>query len=222
MLKALALTVRVDMHTPSKFNETNMDKLYEFIQEYPLGTLITSVEDCVNADHVPFYLNTKDSEQVRLQSHIAKANPLWRTCPEGQEVLLIFHGPNTYISPNLYPSKQETGRAVPTWNYSVVHVRGRIHFKHDRDWTVELLSEISALHEQHQESPWSLSDAPEQFIENMVNGVIGFEIVIEDITGNFKLSQNKTSSDYAGVVKGLENSKRGADIAVAKQMKNNQ
>ncbi|OED44799.1 hypothetical protein AB833_00220 [Chromatiales bacterium (ex Bugula neritina AB1)] len=210
------------MHIPSKFKETNLDTLHKFIQDYPLGTLITSIENLIDADHIPFYLKTQENGQVTLQSHIAKANPLWKTCSEGQEILLIFNGPNTYISPNFYPSKKEAGKAVPTWNYSVVHVRGRIHFKHDSSWIFQLLNDISDVHELSQNIPWSVSDAPEDFTKKLVSAVVGFEVIIENMVGNFKLSQNKTESDYSGVINGLTHSESSADISVAKQMQNNQ
>ncbi|KEQ17540.1 FMN-binding negative transcriptional regulator [Endozoicomonas numazuensis] len=209
------------MHIPSKFKEVNLDRLHEFIQEYPLGTLIVSTENILGADHVPFYLQKRENNQVALQSHIARANPLWEKCSEGQEVLLIFHGPNAYISPNFYPSKKDTGKAVPTWNYSVVHVRGRIYFKHESAWILKQLNDLSDFHERNQNIPWSVSDAPEGFTEKLVKAVVGLEVVVEDIVGNFKLSQNKTAADYSGVVRGLANSENSADVSVAKQMQNN-
>ncbi|MFD2177698.1 FMN-binding negative transcriptional regulator [Veronia pacifica] len=210
------------MHIPSKFKETNLDVLYKFIQENSLGTLVSSAEDFIDADHIPFYLKKGENDQVILQSHIAKANPLWKSCADGQEILIIFHGPDAYISPNFYPSKQETGKAVPTWNYSVVHVRGRIHFKHKTNWILQLLNDISDFHELDQNIPWSVSDAPIDFTEKLINAVVGIEITIESIVGNFKLSQNKSASDYSGVVNGLASSENRSDISVAKQMQNNQ
>ncbi|WP_422449626.1 FMN-binding negative transcriptional regulator [Endozoicomonas sp. ALB091] len=123
-----------------------------------------------------------------------------------------------YISPNLYPSKKETGKAVPTWNYSVVHVRGRVFFKHESNWILQLLNKISDFHELNQNLPWSVSDAPAEFTKKLVNAVVGLEFVIDDIVGNFKLSQNKTASDYSGVVNGLASSKNSSDISVARQM----
>lgn len=206
------------MHIPSKFKEENLDKLHEFIQEYPLGTLIVSAENTLDADHIPFYLQKRENAQVILQSHIAKVNPLWKKVADGQEVLLIFHGPNAYISPNFYPSKKETGKVVPTWNYSVVHVRGRIFFRHESDWILQLLNNISDFHELSQTLSWSVSDAPVEFTKKLINAVVGFEVVIDDIVGNFKLSQNKTALDYSGVVNGLAESENNSDISVAKQM----
>ncbi|WOG30132.1 FMN-binding negative transcriptional regulator [Endozoicomonas sp. 8E] len=206
------------MHIPSKFKEENLDKLHEFIQEYPLGTLIVSAENTLDADHIPFYLQKQKNAQVILQSHIAKVNPLWKKVSDGQEVLLIFHGPNAYISPNFYPSKKETGKVVPTWNYSVVHVRGRIFFRHESDWILQLLNNISDFYELNQTLPWSVSDAPFEFTKKLINAVVGLEVVIDDIVGNFKLSQNKTASDYSGVVNGLAASENNSDISVSKQM----
>ncbi len=206
------------MHIPSKFKEVNLDKLHNFIQEYPLGTLIVSAENALDADHIPFYLQKRENEQVILQSHIAKVNPLWKNVEDGQDVLLIFHGPNAYISPNFYPSKKETGKVVPTWNYSVVHVRGKVFFKHESEWILKLLNNISNFHELNQNIPWSVSDAPEDFTKKLTNAVVGLEVIIDDIIGNFKLSQNKTAEDYSGVVNGLSKSGAEANISVAKQM----
>ena len=210
------------MHIPTKFKETDQDKLHQFIQDYPLGTLITCKEKTIDADHIPFYLKRLENEQTILQSHIAKANSLWKTCSDGQEILLIFHGSNAYISPNFYPSKKEDGKAVPTWNYSVVHVKGRIYFKHESSWILQLLKDISNFHEINQATPWSVSDAPENFTEKLVKAVVGLEVVIDEIVGNFKLSQNKTAADYAGVVDGLLNSETSSEtsseISVAQAM----
>lgn len=206
------------MHVPIKFKETDRDKLYQFIQSYPLGTLIHYSGKKLTADHIPFYLKNLANGKITLQSHIAKANSLWKTCSDGQAILLIFHGPNAYISPNLYPSKKEHGKAVPTWNYSVVHIKGRIYFKQESSWILQLLEAISNFYETSQTIPWSVSDAPENFIEKMIQAVVGLEVVIEEIVGNFKLSQNKTASDYAGVVTGLLNSELSSDISVAKIM----
>ncbi|MTI12382.1 FMN-binding negative transcriptional regulator, partial [Sansalvadorimonas verongulae] len=123
-----------------------------------------------------------------------------------------------YISPNYYPSKKKTGKVVPTWNYSVVHVRGRIYFRHEGRWILQLLNNISNTHEAQQTTPWVVSDAPDDFTHKLVNAVIGLEVVVESIIGNFKLSQNKEGADYAGVVQGLSNSERCTEVAIAEQM----
>jgi transcriptional regulator len=201
------------MHIPAKFKQTDTETLIEFIQTFPLGTLITSDNGALDAGHFPFLVKTHSNQSISLQSHIAKVNPLWKSCQDNQEVLLIFHGPNAYVSPNFYPSKQQTGKAVPTWNYAVVHVKGRIFFKHQRDWLMPLLDELSNQHESNQPSPWSISDAPMNYIEKLIKAVVGLEIIIDSMVGNFKLSQNKSAADYAGVIQGLSGS--GLDSAVA-------
>ena len=193
------------------------------IRDYPLGTLVSSsVAGELDAHHIPFYLNEANIGSVTLQSHIATANNLWRQCSDGQNILLIFHGPNVYISPNFYPSKQQTAKVVPTWNYAVVHVRGRIYFKHDSKWIFQLLEKISDVHESDsQDISWSISDAPADFIEKLIKAVVGLEIEIDDIVGNFKLSQNKTDIDYQGVLNALKQSNRENEQAVYKQMQAN-
>ena len=206
------------MHIPSQFKEVNLDKLHKLIQDFPLGTLITSTDGLLDASHIPFYLEELKCGRVTLQSHVARTNPLWESCANGQEVLLIFHGPNAYVSPNFYPSKKEAGKVVPTWNYSVVHVRGRIYFKHESAWIMKLLSNLSNFHEVSQNSPWSVSDAPADFTQKLVQAVVGLEVVIENIVGNFKLSQNKTETDYLGVLQGLAGSKPHSSRSVSKQM----
>ncbi|MGB0664207.1 MAG: FMN-binding negative transcriptional regulator [Pontibacterium sp.] len=205
------------MHTPAKFKETDTARLSEFIEVHPLGTLVVSAAGELNANHLPFHL--VPGEPMRLQSHIAKANSLWKQCQDGDSVLLIFHGPNAYVSPNYYPSKKVAGKAVPTWNYSVVHVRGKVFFKHEGEWILSLLNRISNQHEAEQAKPWQVSDAPADYIEKLANAVVGVEVVVEEMLGQFKLSQNKTEEDYAGVVEGLSESANPNDQQVAEQMR---
>ncbi len=192
------------MHIPGKFKETDVKSLYKLIESYPLGALVVSTDNNLDASHLPFCLSNQDSGAIVLQSHIARANALWKNCGDGQQVLLIFNGPNAYISPNFYPSKHVDGKAVPTWNYSVVHVKGRVYFKHDRDWIYDLIKRISDIHEAKLKGEsWSVSDAPKAYIEKMINAVVGVEVEIDSVVGNFKLSQNKTAEDYSGVLNSL-------------------
>ena len=192
------------MHIPSKFKETNLDTLYQFIKNNPLGTLVSSIDNDIDATHIPFYLDRTETSKVKLQGHIAKVNPLWKKCKDGSKVLVIFHGPNAYISPNFYPSKKEEGKVVPTWNYSVVHAKGTISFNYQSNWIAKHLENLTNIQESvSQNNPWSISDAPKKYISKLINAVVGLEIEIEDIVGNFKLSQNKANNDYDGVIKGL-------------------
>jgi transcriptional regulator len=210
------------VHIPSKFKVTNLAILYRFIKDNPLGTLISFVDNDIDAIHIPFYLDTTDSKKVKLQGHIAKVNPLSKKCNDGDKVLVIFHGPNAYISPNFYPSKNETGKVVPTWNYSVTHVKGSISFNYEGSWITKHLEKLTNSHESvSQDNPWSISDAPKEYTNKLINTVIGLEIEIKDIVGNFKLSQNKSTNDYDGVIKGLKNSVNELESMVSTQMQGN-
>ncbi|PCJ29981.1 MAG: transcriptional regulator [Gammaproteobacteria bacterium] len=209
------------MHIPLKFKQTDQQSLYQLIKDYPLGTLVISSDNAIDADHIPFYLNNSSPEKLTLQSHIAKANPLWQNYSDGQKILIIFHGPNAYISPNLYPSKKESGHAVPTWNYSVVHVKGRINFKHDSQWIFQFLDKITNLQEaESQPKPWSISDAPEEYTQKLIKAVVGIEVEIEGIIGKFKLSQNKSNHDYNAVLNTLAASTKESEVLMSKQMEN--
>ena len=210
------------MHIPSKFKETNLDTLYQFIEENPLGTLVSTIGNDIDAIHIPFYLDTSNSSKVKLEGHIAKANSLYKKCNDSSKVLVIFHGPNAYISPNFYPSKTETGKVVPTWNYSVVHVKGRISFNYEGNWIFKHLEKLTNAHELiSQSNPWSISDAPKEYTNKLINAIVGLEIEIEDIIGNFKLSQNKSTNDYDGVVKALKESGNKLESMVSIQMQGN-
>ena len=137
---------------------------------------------------------------------------------EGSEILLIFNGPNCYISPNYYPTKKETGKAVPTWNYVVVHVKGRISFIHDEKWVYSMIDSLTSIHESNQDIPWSMADAPETFIKKMLPAIVGIEISIDSIEGQWKLSQNQPQANKLGVVKGLEPHKSDVSKLVKNQM----
>lgn len=192
------------MHIPTKFKENNIDKLYELIKNYPLGTLISSIDNNIDATHVPFYLNINDPKKIKLEAHIARKNSLFNKAVEETQVLVIFHGPNEYISPNYYASKAKSGKVVPTWNYVVVHMKGHITFIEAQNWILQHLEMLFKKHETvSQDTPWSISDAPETYISQLAKAVIGITIEIEHIVGNFKLSQNKPLEDYNGVLEEL-------------------
>jgi transcriptional regulator len=141
-----------------------------------------------------------------LRGHIARANPLWREYQSGSEALAIFQGPETYISPSLYPSKQQSGEVVPTWDYAVVHARGELRFIHDAGWLRDLVSGLTNQHEASQPVPWKISDAPDAYIDEMLTLIVGFEIPILALNGKWKVSQNRSAVDRQGVVRGLQGS----------------
>jgi len=193
------------MYIPLIFEETRQDVLHDLIRQYPFATLITQSNAGLDANHLPFKLLC-DPEHHRavLIAHIARNNPLHTQIRNGTEVLVIFQGEQGYISPNWYPSKQQHHQHVPTWNYQVVHVKGIIRFLEDEKSLRGILAKLTRTHEAKQPKPWKMSDAPSDFIAEELKGIIGIEIEIKQMTGKFKLSQNRDKVDAVGVVDGLE------------------
>ena len=163
------------MHIPSKFIQKDKASLEKIIREYPFANLITYNNNELEANHLPFYLDQSSGKDI-LQGHIAKANPLWQNLATTSEVLLIFNGPDHYISPNYYPSKQVHGKAVPTWNYIAVHVKGTMHCIHDANWNKQMLDKLTQQLESDQATPWSIQDAPAAYIEKLTRAIVGLEI----------------------------------------------
>jgi len=193
------------MHIPSKFKQKNDSQLKNIIKEYSFATLVTYSQSGIDATHLPVILRDIEGKDV-IQAHIAKANKLWQSVKSGSKVLLIFNGPNCYISPNYYPTKKDSGKAVPTWNYVAVHVKGNISFIHDEQWLRNMIDNLTNMHESNQEIPWSISDAPDSYIKKMLSAIVGIEISIDSIDGQWKLSQNQPDINKLGVVQALKNS----------------
>ncbi len=191
------------MYLPQHFRERRIEVLHEFIGRHPLGMLVTSANGAPVVDHVPMLLVRDQGANGMLQGHVARANPLWRTTTDGAEVLVVFHGADAYVSPSSYPSKQEDGKVVPTWNYAVVHARGRIRFFEDEARLHALVSKLTDHFEGPRPEPWSVADAPEDYVRAMLRAIVGFEIEITDLVGKFKASQNRSAEDRAGVRGGL-------------------
>jgi transcriptional regulator len=196
------------MYQPAHFKETDSEKLHALMRAYPFVTVLTHGEGGLAANHLPVEL-----VDGKLHGHVACGNELSRM--DGAEVLVIFRGPDGYISPNWYPSKHETHREVPTWNYAVVHVHGRLRVIDDAKWLRQLLERLTDRHEAGQPAPWHVSDAPEDHIEKMLRAIAGLEISIDRVEGKFKLNQNHPAANRAGVIAGLrERAGRGdADLA---------
>ncbi|WNL45065.1 FMN-binding negative transcriptional regulator [Dyella sp. BiH032] len=184
------------MYLPRSFQETREDALRALIRSYPFATVVTTGETGVTANHLPLEL-----VDGRLHGHVARVNELAEA--GGTEVLAIFQGPDAYVSPNWYPSKHETGREVPTWNYAVVHVRGTLRVVEDKAWLRALLDRLTDRHEAAQAQPWRVDDAPADHVDKMLGAIVGLDIAIERIEAKFKLSQNHPARNRAGVVEGL-------------------
>ena len=179
---------------------------------YPQGAVVMQTYAGLDANHIPFDLRAELGAHGVLQGHIARANLLVQQITEGAPVLVIFQGPQGYISPNWYPSKHETHRQVPTWNYQVVHAHGRIRLRDDERFVRGLVARLTREHEAQAEldRPWKMTDSSPDYISEMLEKIVGIEIEIERLVGKFKLSQNKAAADVAGVVAALDERGQGA------------
>lgn len=196
------------MHIPKIFEQKNIDELTKLIVACPFATLVTTGPDGICADHIPLYIEELTNKKIVLKGHLGKGNPLWKEVPKDSEALAIFHGPDSYISPNYYPSKKTDAKVVPTWNYVAVHVKGSISFTHSREWKLDMLNVLTNQHEKDQNEPWSVSDAPSDFTEKMVGGIVGIEVEVKSIRGQWKVSQNKQEKDSKGVINGLSDAEQ--------------
>lgn len=192
------------MYTPKHFEQHDLSALHELIHVYPLATLVTFGDEGLEANHVPLHLSKEPAPYGLLSGHLPRANPLARCSAGAIDAIAIFHGPDAYISPSWYVSKQDGGKVVPTWNYSAVHARGRIRFIDDRNWLHTHLDKFTSQLESQQSQPWSIADAPADFIEKLLPHLIGIEIVIEQLEGKWKASQNRSATDRNGVIAALE------------------
>lgn len=191
------------MYLPLPFEESRIDVLHALMRAHPLATLLTLDGTEIVANHIPVDAVPVPTPLGVLRGHIARANPLWRTHPADQSALAIFQGPQVYISPSMYPTKAATGEVVPTWDYAVVHVRGTLRFIDDAAWLHELVTTLTDAHEAPRRAPWRLSDAPAAYVDKMLKAIVGFELSIVSLTGKWKVSQNRDSTDRQGVIAGL-------------------
>lgn len=192
------------MYVPTHFAETDVPRLHALIRAHPLGTMVVPTRDGPDANHLPFVLHPQPMPFGTLHGHVARPNPVWRSAIATAEALVIFQGPERYISPSWYASKAETGgKVVPTWNYAVVHAYATLRIMDDRAWLMRHLEELVEQHEGGRAEPWRMSDAPADWLDRLVDGVVGLELVITRLIGKSKLSQNRSDADRAGVVHGL-------------------
>jgi transcriptional regulator len=202
------------MYLPSHFAETRIEVLRELMFAHPLGTLVTFGPDGLNANHVPFEFDAHPAPFGTLRAHVARANPVWREFSQEVEPLVIFQGPQAYITPSWYQTKKETGKVVPTFNYMVVHAYGALRTIEDPAWLRDFVGKLTDRFESPRAQPWAMSDAPEDFIAMQLRAIVGIEIRLTRLIGKWKTSQNRPPADRAGVVAGL----READDPVAQAM----
>lgn len=194
------------MYMPRHFEETRPEPLHALMQAHPLGLLITPGTDAEAGPVVnplPFLLEPGPGPLGTLVGHVARANPLWREAA-GAPVLVVFQGPEAYVSPGWYPAKAEHGKVVPTWNYALVQARGRLEVQDGPEAVREIVTRLTAQHEAGQPRPWGVGDAPPDFIETLLRAIVGIRIPLESLVGKFKLSQNRPAADRDGVVQGLQ------------------
>jgi transcriptional regulator len=189
------------MYLPKHFAEDRAEVLAAFVQTHPLGMLVTVDGGRPTVDHVPMLLESAPA--LRLRGHVARANAVATRIADGEEVLVVFRGADHYITPSWYAAKQVDGRVVPTWNYSVVEVRGRIRWFDDPDRLHAVVEALTRRHEAPRAAPWSVADAPVDYLASMLKAIIGFEIEVSAMSGKFKAAQNRSAADRDGVARGL-------------------
>lgn len=191
------------MYLPKHFEQQDLESLKSLLEAYPLGTLVTHQDGALEANHIPFLLQGDLAVGGKLIGHVAKGNPVWKNDSTAQESLVIFQGPEAYITPNWYPSKQVHHQVVPTYNYAVVHVYGVMSVTHDEAIKRQIVADLTQTMENARQSTWKISDAPADYIEKMLNAIVGIELTITRIQAKWKVSQNRDLADRAGVAQGL-------------------
>jgi transcriptional regulator len=191
------------MYLQKPFEPPDVETLQQFVRTHPFGVLVTATSRGLDGNHLPFVFDAEPSPYGTLRGHVARANAIWRECQAGADALVIFQGPDSFISPSWYPTKHETGAVVPTWNYIVVHAHGQVRVIEDAAWLRAHVNALTDRQEASREAPWAVSDAPADYIEKLVGAIVGIEIPISRLVGKWKLSQNRTERDRTGVVDGL-------------------
>jgi transcriptional regulator len=202
------------MYQPALFREDRLEVQHDLIRQHPLGLLITAGPSGLLANPMPFLIDPGASARGTLRAHLARANDQWKDLRETGECLVVFQGPQEYVTPSWYATKAETGKVVPTWNYATVHAWGRAEVIEDPDWLRQQIEELTQSRESARTVPWAVSDAPEAFIAGQIKGIVGMEIPIGRIEGKWKVSQNRPEVDRIGVFQGLQ-AEGGAALEMA-------
>lgn len=208
------------MYLPDHYRVDDLGAIHALMRARPFATIVTQGQSGLEASHVPTLLKADEGEHGVIEMHLARANLQWKQAQAGHEALVIFGGPEAYIRPVWYPTKQETGKVVPTWNYAVVHAHGRAEAMPSKEWLARHVAELSASLEERYAAPWSTDDAPESFIDVMVRGIVGLRFEISRLEGKLKLNQNKTENDQIGTIDGLRQRAEGGDLEIAELMTN--
>jgi len=204
------------MYIPEHFAETRPDVLHALMRAHPLGTLVThTAEGGLDANHIPFELAADEGAHGVLRAHVARNNPVWREVANGSPVMVVFRGPEAYISPSWYPSKHEAHKQVPTWNYEVVHAHGRLQVMDDERFVRGLVACLTREHEAGEPLPWKMGDAPQDFIAYLLTLIVGIEVPIDRLEGKRKLSQNREARDIQGAADALRERHGAGGVSAA-------
>jgi len=202
------------MYIPPLFKLAELGAIHEAIRAARLASLVTATSEGLIATPLPMILDESEGDYGTLYGHVAKPNPQWKLPPTG-EAMAIFMGPDAYVTPSWYVSKQENGKVVPTWNYVAVHAYGPVEFFEDADRLLAIVTRLTRLHEETREEAWKVSDAPADFIAAQLRGIVGLRMPITRLDAKRKMSQNRSVDDRAGVVAGLSASADPIDRQVA-------
>lgn len=192
------------MYTPTAFALTDPQDLHRILREHPLGMLVTQGPQGLDANHIPFEFDPETGPLGTLRAHVARANPVWQQVAGGSAVLVVFRGEQAYVSPNWYPSKHEAHRQVPTWNYEVVHAHGTFTAHEDERYLRGVVARLTRHHEVTEPKPWKMSDAPADYLTQMMAQIVGIEIAVTSLVGKSKMSQNKAARDRQGVAEAFQ------------------
>ena len=204
------------MYVPNSFAERDLPALFTFIEAHPLAALVTSSPTGMFATHLPLVLDREVGPTGTLFGHVARANPHSQSFADGAgEALVIFTGPDAYITPEWYATKQETGRVVPTWNYVAVHAYCRLVLRDDRSFLRAHLEALTQRHEGSRPKPWHVTDAPADYVDQQLKAIVGVELKIDRLEGKWKMSQNRPAADIDGVIDGLSASDGARERTVA-------
>ena len=192
------------MYVPAHFAETRVEVLHGLIRAHPFGALVTLTPGGLDANHIPFEIDPEPAPFGTLRGHVARGNPVWREAAPGADALVIFQGPDGYVSPAWYPTKAETGKVVPTWNYAVVHAHGPLRVIDDRAWLAAFVTHLTDRHEAGRADPWKVTDAPANFVDGLLGAIVGIEIPVHRLVGKWKVSQNRPDADREGVARAFD------------------
>lgn len=202
------------MYQPPHFREDRIEVQHGLIRAHPLGLLVSAGPGGLMANPLPFLIDPEEGANGTLRVHLARANAQWRELALVEECLVVFQGPQDYVTPSWYATKREHGRVVPTWNYATVHAWGRPRVIEDPAWLARQIEALTRLREEGRAAPWAVGDAPGDFVAAQIRGIVGVEIPVSRIEGKWKVSQNRPEADRAGVATGLrEQGEAGRSMA---------